>query len=68
MWTTLLTTILPYAFQIIAFVLQQVQANQATINAFQALVDASQQNGLITVQARDKFADLHQQLMDKFKT
>lgn len=65
-WTILLG-LLPYAFQIIAFILQRINASQATIAAFQALVESSKNDGLISVQASDKFKSLHDQLMAKFK-
>lgn len=63
MWTA----ILPYAFQIIAFILGRVQANQATIEAFHNLIQASRNNGLISIEASDKFKSLHDQLMQQFK-
>lgn len=47
--------VLPYVFQIIAFVLGRVDANQKMLDAFQALIEASHDNGKITVDTKDKF-------------
>lgn len=58
---------IPYVFQILGFVLERVKANNDTIAAFKRLVDASQANGLISVQASDKFATLHDKLMARLK-
>lgn len=59
--------VIPYAFQILAFILQRVGASNDVITAFQKLVDVTKNDGLITQQTSDKFADLHKQLMDQTK-
>lgn len=60
-------TILPYAFQLVSFILDKVKADQSTIAAFQDLIQKSRNNGLISQQASDKFQDLHEKLMQRFK-
>lgn len=60
-------TILTGTFSLIAFILQRVNASNNVIAQFQALVNATKDEGLITQQASDKFTDLHGQLMQKFK-
>lgn len=59
--------LLPILFQVILFILQRVNASRDTVARFQALVQAAKDDGLISVQASDRFSSLHDKLMQRFK-
>ena len=46
---------LPYVFQLLGWILSRYNASQDTMRAFQALVQASKDDGLISVNAKDEF-------------
>lgn len=59
--------LLPYVLQIVVFILQRVKASNDVILKFQAFVESTKNEGLISVAASDKFKTLHEQLMQKAK-
>lgn len=67
MWTSILaliTAALPTLLSLVGWILSKNNAKQATMDAFSALVQGSHNDGLISVQVKDGFADLDKKLKD----
>lgn len=61
------TTWLPMLFQVVSWFLQRSNASAATIAKFQEFVQQTKDDGLISVEASDKFKSIHDKLLNDFK-
>lgn len=63
----ILLALIPVVLQIAGFAIQWFGASKADLDAYQKMIEANKDAGLITVDTYTKLTDFHQQMRDDYE-